>query len=101
MKFLSRNLEVMAGVRAVEGLITQREVGDDVAFDRCLEQRPLKPRGVAQVAALYAARGADPKPRKNIPPEPFTKRWALTEDPGARDGNGDGAGGKLAEVLSV
>jgi hypothetical protein len=35
--------QVMAGIRAVERLVAEREVGDDVALDRSFEQRPLKP----------------------------------------------------------
>ena len=40
----------MAGIRAVERFIAEREVGHDIALDRGLEQRPLKPGRVAEVA---------------------------------------------------
>jgi hypothetical protein len=36
-------LEVVARIGAVEGLIAEREVGDDVAFDRDFKQWPLEP----------------------------------------------------------
>src|SRR5260221_11485005 len=99
MKFLSRNLEVMAGIRAVERFIAEREVGDDVAFDRRLEQRPLKPRGVAQMAAFHAARGADPDPRKNIAAEAFNHRYALSGGRGGRGGKVDRAEGQPADEM--
>ena len=43
--------QIVARVGAVEGFVAQREVGDDVAFDRRLQQRPLEPGGIARVAA--------------------------------------------------
>src|SRR5262245_48032099 len=45
-------LEIVTRIGAVERFVAEREVGDDVAFDRDLEQRPLKPGRVAQMAAL-------------------------------------------------
>ena len=44
-------LQVVPRIRAVERFVAEREVGDDVAFDRGFEQRPLEPRRVAGVAA--------------------------------------------------
>src|SRR6516162_6888364 len=46
-----RILEVASRIGAVERLVAQREVGDDIALDRRFEERPLEPRGVAQMAA--------------------------------------------------
>ena len=60
----------MARVRAIERLVAQREVGDDVALDHRLEYRPLEPRGIAQVATLDpAAILSSPRPgcRREIP----------------------------------
>src|SRR5260221_333290 len=51
------------------------------------------------MAALHAARGADPDPRKNIAAEAFNQRCALGGDRGCRDGNVDRAGRQLAEDL--
>src|SRR5215510_16589604 len=45
---------MMARIGAVERLVAEREVGDDVAFDHDLQQRPLKPRRIAQMAARHA-----------------------------------------------
>ncbi len=36
--------EVVPRIGAIERLVAEREVGDDVAFDRGLQQRPLEPR---------------------------------------------------------
>ena len=44
------SLEIVARIGAVEGLVAERKVRDDIAFDRRLKQRPLKPGWVAQVA---------------------------------------------------
>src|SRR5688572_17743356 len=68
-KLLSISLKVMAGIRAVEGFIAEREVGHDVALDRRLEQRPLEPGRIAQVAALDAAVRADAHPREDVAAE--------------------------------
>src|SRR5262249_37607441 len=70
-------LEVMSGIRAVERLVAQREVGDDVALDRRLEQGPLEPRRVAQVAAIDRAVGTDPEPREDVAAEPFDQGHAF------------------------
>src|SRR4029453_1023757 len=48
-------LEIVTRMRAVERFVAEREVGDDVAFDRDLEQRPLEPGRVAQMATLDGA----------------------------------------------
>jgi hypothetical protein len=45
----------MPRIGAVERLVAEREVGNDVAFDRDLQQRPLKPGRIAQMAAGDAA----------------------------------------------
>ena len=36
-------LQIVAGIGAVEALVAEREVGDDVALDGDLQQRPLEP----------------------------------------------------------
>src|SRR5215470_4317006 len=45
-------LEIVTRIGAVERFIAEREVSNDVAFDRGFEQRPLKPRRIAQMTAL-------------------------------------------------
>ena len=69
----------MARVGAIERLVAQREVGDDVAFDHGLEQRPLEPRRIAQVAALDVAVGAGPDPDEHVAAKALDQR-----DPFAR-----------------
>src|SRR5689334_8392816 len=56
------SLEVVTGVGAVEGLIAEREVGDDVALDCGFQHRPLKPGGIAHVAARDPAFGTEAQP---------------------------------------
>ena len=65
------HLEIVPRIRAVERLVAQREVGDDVAFDDCLEERPLEPRRIAQVTARNPALAADPHPGEDIAAKGF------------------------------
>src|SRR5262249_56862387 len=44
------SLKVVSGIGAIERLVAEREVGDDIAFDDGLQQRPLEPGRIAQVA---------------------------------------------------
>src|SRR5690606_41493882 len=80
-----RASEIMARIRAVEGFVAEREVGDDVALDRRLEQRPLEPRGVAQVAALDRAIGTETQPDEDVAAESLDQRRALAPLAGLRD----------------
>ena len=68
--------EVVARVGAVEGFVAQREIGDDVAFDRRLQQRPLEPGRIAQMAAATGrpARAAARRERRR---ETFDQRHAF------------------------
>src|SRR5436189_56514 len=47
--------EIVSGVAEVEGLVDQREVGNDVADHRVLDHRPVLPR---RIVAMAAADGA-------------------------------------------
>src|SRR5208337_4127042 len=77
----------MPRVRAVEGFVAEREVGNDIVFDRSLEHRPLKPGGIAQVAALDACPGVQPHPCENIAAKSLDQGQALAGParPGHRD----------------
>src|SRR5450756_1692304 len=62
--------EVVTRIGAIEGFVAEREVGDDIAFDCRLQQWPLKPRRVAQVASF------DPtiphaEPNQNVAAKPL------------------------------
>src|ERR1700758_1485392 len=74
-------LEVVPRIRAVERLVAEREVGHDVAFYGRLQQRPLKPRRVAQVTALDAP-GTEAHVCEDIAAETLDERGAL--DAGCR-----------------
>src|SRR3954453_23097698 len=91
----------MAGVRAVEGLVAKREVGNDVALDRRFEQRPLEPRWVAEMAASDVAIGTDPDPREDVASETLDEGKALPVAGACRcgDGNADFAGRQPAQYL--
>src|SRR3989304_5726966 len=67
----------MPRVRAVERLVADREVGDDVALDCGFQKRPLEPRRVAQVAALYTALAVEPQPDEDVATEGFGETEAL------------------------
>ena len=77
----------MARIGAVERLVAEREVGDDVALDCSLEQRPLEPRWIAQVAPLDARIGANTDPSQNVPAKAFNQSKALGSLSGRADGN--------------
>jgi hypothetical protein len=62
--------------RAIERLVAQREVGDDVVLDRGLQQRPLEPGGVARVAAGDAAVD-HAHPHQHVAAERFDNAHAL------------------------
>jgi hypothetical protein len=65
-------LKIMSRVGAVERLIAKREVGEHVAFDHHLQQRPLEPRGIAQVAARHAL-AIEAQPGEHIATERFSE----------------------------
>ena len=60
-------LEIVPRIGAVERFVAERKVGDDVAFDRSFKQRPLKPGGIAQVAARDAV--VEPQPDEHVASE--------------------------------
>src|SRR3972149_3137747 len=68
----------MARVGAIEGFVAKREIRNDVAFYRRLEQRPLETGRVAQMAALDLTVGADAHPGEDISAEAFHERDAAT-----------------------
>src|SRR5882724_357952 len=61
--------EVVPGIGAVERFVAEREIGDDVALDHRLEQRPLEPGRVAEMAAEHAAIVAQPDRGEDVAPE--------------------------------
>src|SRR5579885_1739826 len=66
--------EIVARIGAVERFVAERKVGDDVAFDRGFEQRPLEPRRVAQMAARDGAVAVEPQPDQHVAAEAFDQR---------------------------
>src|SRR3546814_1403919 len=69
--------EVVAGVRAIERLVAEREVGDDVAVDRRFAQWPLEPGRVAEMAARSPSSGVEAQPDQDIATNAFDKRHSL------------------------
>jgi len=63
----------MTGIGTVERLIAKRKISDDIVLDRNFQQRPLKPRRVAQVTACNPALSVDVYPYQNIATEPFAE----------------------------
>ena len=59
----------MPRIGAIEGFVAEREVGDDVALDHRLEERPLEPGRVTQVAALDEAAAIKPHPHEHVTAE--------------------------------
>ena len=48
-------LQIVSRIRAVERFVAEWKIGDDVALDGGLKERPLKPRWIAKVAARDAS----------------------------------------------
>src|SRR2546421_12777267 len=67
----------MSGIGAVERLVAQGEVRDDVALDRRLQQRPQQPRRIAQVAALDAPSNTEAHVAEYIAAKPLDQRRAF------------------------
>ena len=61
-------LKVVTGIGAIERFVAQGKIGDDVALDHRLQQRPLKPGRIAQMAARYTI-PIEPDPHKDIAAE--------------------------------
>src|SRR5487761_494697 len=51
----ARRSQVSPAVGEIEGLVDEREVGDDVAEDCVLERRPVLPGGIVRMAAADRA----------------------------------------------
>src|SRR5215472_15010467 len=66
-----RILEIVPRIGAVERFVAQRKISNDVVLDRRLEQRPLKPRGIADVTARYRPVGGKAYPYQHIASEGF------------------------------
>src|SRR5215813_3087974 len=66
--------QIMPRIGAVERLVAEREVGDDIAFDHHFQQRPLEPRRIAQMATRHAF-AIEAHPGEHI----ATKRFGETE----------------------
>ena len=67
----------MTGIGAVEGFVAQGEIGDDVALDGGLQQRPLEPRGIAQVTTSDPAISAEADPSQDVAAEAFDQGQPL------------------------
>src|SRR6516164_6465747 len=74
--FQDRVSQIMARIRTVERLVAEREVGDNVAFDRGLQQWPLEPGWIAQMATLDSA-VFDPHRGEYIAAKTFCKAQSL------------------------
>ena len=76
----NRSLRISKGRgpnRSNEGLVAHREVRDDVALDRGLQNRPLEPGGIAQMATNDPIRAVKPQPYEQVPPEALDDSGAL------------------------
>src|SRR3954451_17430538 len=62
------SLEIVARVGTVERFVAKREIRDNVVLDDSLQQRPLKPGGVTQVASLDPA-VPQAQPNQNVAAE--------------------------------
>src|SRR5665647_740381 len=70
---LELNLKVVPRVRAVERLVAERKIGDNISFYRGFQQWPLEPRRITQVASSDVTRIIEPNPSQNVATECFYK----------------------------
>src|SRR5713101_4067203 len=63
-------LKIMARIGTVERLVAERKIRDDVVLDGRFKQWPLKPRGVAQMAA-HDVVAFQAHPDQHVAPERF------------------------------
>src|SRR5579862_1195225 len=89
----------MPRIRAVEGFVTEREVGNDVAFDRGFQEWPLEPRGVAHVATPDIAIAVEPQPDQHIAAKGFGNTEALGNNAFGRDRCARCAAGQTVDNL--
>src|SRR6185295_9577280 len=73
-------LKVVPRIGAVERLVAERAVGDDVALDRGLQQRPLEPGRIAQMAARDPA-AVEPQPDQDVAAESLVQPQAFRNVP--------------------
>src|SRR5271167_1385647 len=77
--------EVVPRIGAIEGFIAERKIGDDVALDDRLQQWPLKPGRVAQVAALNGAVDVKANTGQDVAAKALDQSEALARLMNARD----------------
>src|SRR5215217_4606328 len=82
--FRDHALEIVARIGAVERLVAERKVRDDVVLDHGFQQRPLKPGRVAHVASFDQAI-AQTQPDQDVAAESLHDRHPLAHLPAKRD----------------
>src|SRR5271166_5428757 len=92
-----RILKVASRIRAVERLVAEGEVGDDIALDRRFEQWPLEPRSVAQMTAGDRAVGVQPHVSEDVAAERLDQSKALARAGGDRERDPDRPLGQARE----
>src|SRR5262245_30187882 len=92
-------LEIVTRIGAVERFVAEREVGNDVAFDRNLEQRPLEPGRVAQMATLDGAVLAEADGHENVAAEGLGEAETFARLARSSEGSAEFALGQPLEHL--
>src|SRR5258708_33578996 len=74
------SLEILARIGAVERLVAERKVRNDIALDGSFKERPLKPRRVAHVAS-FDPTIPQPEPNQDVAAKPLDDRHAFPRLP--------------------
>src|SRR5258708_34611258 len=69
--------EIVARIGAVGEFVAGGNSRDDVALECRLQQRPLEPGGVAQMAARHGAVAPDPQPGEDVAAETLDESHAF------------------------
>jgi hypothetical protein len=72
------SLEIVARIGTVERLVAERKIRNDIVLNDSLEQRPLKPGGIAQMASFDPAI-AQAEPDQNVAAKSLDDRHAFPQ----------------------
>src|SRR6266852_5636919 len=86
--------QVRAAVTQIERLVDEREVRNDVAVHRVLEERPVLPRGIVRVQAVDATCARDIEGDQHLTAPALDPARAARARSGRRDRDAQLAGGR-------
>src|SRR2546427_12231858 len=89
--------QIHAAVAQVERLVDEREVRNDVAVHRVLEERPVLPGGIVRMQAVDAVRRGGLQRDEHLPAPPFDPAHAAHARSGPPESRARCPGGALLD----